>query len=89
VEAPYPWTDVTNMLILDIPLGSGWSYANSEDGVSNSSAWTAGEVDDVLQVRPPSIVTVVIGVADGIAVLDPFPSFYPVSPLVASRSQGS
>jgi carboxypeptidase C (cathepsin A) len=50
VEAPYPWTEVTNMLILDIPLGSGWSYANSEDGVSNSSAWTAGEVDDVLQV---------------------------------------
>lgn len=56
VEAPYPWTDVTNLLILDIPLGSGWSYTDNEDGIANSSSWAAAEVDDALQVRYESEV---------------------------------
>jgi carboxypeptidase C (cathepsin A) len=50
VESSHPWTDVTNLLILDIPLGSGWSFSNNEDGIANSSSWAAAEVDDTLQV---------------------------------------
>jgi carboxypeptidase C (cathepsin A) len=50
VQAPHPWTDVTNLLVLDIPLGSGWSYTDNEDRIANSSSWVAGEVDDALQV---------------------------------------
>lgn len=50
VQAPHPWTEVTNLLVVDMPLGSGWSYANDPEGVASDSAWAAGEVDDVLQV---------------------------------------
>lgn len=50
MQAPHPWTDMTNLLVLDMPLGSGWSYAKDPDSVASDSAWAAGEVDDVLQV---------------------------------------
>ncbi|WVQ84901.1 hypothetical protein IAT38_007064 [Cryptococcus sp. DSM 104549] len=47
--APYPWTDHANLLVVDFPLATGWSYNTSTQVPANTSALAAEDFDDFLQ----------------------------------------
>ncbi|WWD03430.1 hypothetical protein V865_001482 [Kwoniella europaea PYCC6329] len=48
--APYPWTDHANLLVVDFPIGAGWSYNISDQFPGSTSDFAAEEFDDFLQV---------------------------------------
>ncbi|WWC71814.1 uncharacterized protein I206_105773 [Kwoniella pini CBS 10737] len=48
--APYPWTDYVNLLVVDYPIGTGWSYNTSDQNPASTSDRAAEEFDDFLQV---------------------------------------
>ncbi|WWC91516.1 uncharacterized protein L201_006462 [Kwoniella dendrophila CBS 6074] len=50
VPAPYPWTDYANLLVVDYPIGAGWSYNTSEQNPGSTSDTAAEEFDDSLQI---------------------------------------
>ncbi|WVQ77593.1 hypothetical protein IAR50_007281 [Cryptococcus sp. DSM 104548] len=47
--APYPWTDHANLLILEYPIPTGWSYNTTDQTPHYSSATAAEDFDDFLQ----------------------------------------
>ncbi|CAD6573515.1 MAG: hypothetical protein TREMPRED_000847, partial [Tremellales sp. Tagirdzhanova-0007] len=48
-RAEHPWTDEASLLVLDYPVGAGWSFANDLGDVPDSAMWAAEEFDDFLQ----------------------------------------
>nr|XP_018260669.1 uncharacterized protein I303_06384 [Kwoniella dejecticola CBS 10117]OBR82827.1 hypothetical protein I303_06384 [Kwoniella dejecticola CBS 10117] len=48
--SPHPWTDHANLLVVDYPIGTGWSYNTSEQNPASTSDKAAEEFDDFLQV---------------------------------------
>ncbi|TYJ51806.1 hypothetical protein B9479_007601 [Cryptococcus floricola] len=64
--APYPWTDYANLLILEYPIPTGWSYNRTDQTPHHSSAGAAEDFDDFLQaflrefpqfIRQPLIIS--------------------------------
>ncbi|WVR00394.1 hypothetical protein IAU59_007537 [Kwoniella sp. CBS 9459] len=47
--SPYPWTDYANLLVLDYPVGTGWSQSLPGQVPPNSSAAAAQDFDVALQ----------------------------------------
>jgi carboxypeptidase C (cathepsin A) len=47
--APYPWTDHANLLLLDYPVGAGWSYNTPDQIAPNTSEIAAYDFDEFLQ----------------------------------------
>ncbi|OXH25879.1 serine carboxypeptidase-like 33 [Cryptococcus neoformans] len=47
--APYPWTDHANLLVLEYPIPTGWSYNTTFQVPHDSSAGAAEDFDDFLQ----------------------------------------
>lgn len=47
--SPFPWTDHANLLLLDYPIGAGWSYNNPDQIAPNTSEVAALDFDQFLQ----------------------------------------
>ncbi|WVQ79429.1 hypothetical protein IAT38_001527 [Cryptococcus sp. DSM 104549] len=47
--APHPWTDHANLLVVDFPLATGWSYNTTNQVPANTSALASEDFDDFLQ----------------------------------------
>ncbi|WRT70422.1 uncharacterized protein IL334_007420 [Kwoniella shivajii] len=48
--APHPWTNYGNLLAVDFPVGTGWSYNTSNQSPASTSDKAAEDFDDFLQI---------------------------------------
>ncbi|KAL3655948.1 hypothetical protein CASFOL_000344 [Castilleja foliolosa] len=44
IQHPYPWTKISNVILLDQPVGTGFSYANSSEGYVSSDTETTKHI---------------------------------------------